>query len=775
MLVFRMLGEAQLADADGRQFDALLRQPKHLALLAVLAMPRPGAWHRRDVLLGLFWPEQDQAKARSALRSALYTVRRHLPDGAIRTRGDDELSLDPEAVTTDVAALERSLEAGDSAAALAGYVGDLLPGFFVTDAPDFDRWLQGERDRVRRLASAAAARSADEHAMAGQLSAAVAAARRGAELAPTDETAARRWIMLLDRDGDRAGAFAAYEWLRNQLNESLGVRPSAETVALMDGIRTRRDSRFGEAELLPGVASRVEEPTPVAGTQVAPAADVRVSEPLPAAAPRRSRWMWPISGLAAVAVVSWAVFRPSPAEHDLRGHVRTLVIAPMVNETGSENLSYLAAGIAEGIGRRLDGVGGLELRSSARAPANDSLGPDDFRRIGTDLSRVAVLRSWLRLAGDTLVVRAALLNPAEGRLTEVATARFTVSGIGGAESRIAAALAGILFRRSLALREEAARIDPESYRLTLLGLDRLLGVRIDMGPAQEHFEAARQRDPNNARAWAGLSSVWLSKANADRIPAEEGFRLGESAARRALEIDPRQGSALANLGVVKALRDRDLSAGLRLVDSATMVEPSNGEIWLLKSVLLRHAHRWEESRDAIRIAQHLDPLSDTYQEREVVLHFCAGRPQDAVPILEAQLALRPRSVLALTGMQRALGLMGRYNDALVMWRRAAAASRDTALSRLLAEARGRLGYFAARHALGRRQLIDLERAAYRGRVPEMRSAFLAGDTLRGFAALDQLELERSPALFRFGCNGDNDEFREHPRVVATLQRVGPLR
>ena len=74
MHVFRMLGGPALVDSDGAEVDSLLRQPKHVALLAVLALPEPGKWHRRDSIVGTLWPEHDQGRARSALRSALYNL-----------------------------------------------------------------------------------------------------------------------------------------------------------------------------------------------------------------------------------------------------------------------------------------------------------------------------------------------------------------------------------------------------------------------------------------------------------------------------------------------------------------------------------------------------------------------------------------------------------------------------------------------------------------------------------------------------------------------------
>src|SRR5437764_6836303 len=69
MIELRMLGEIRLRtdSPDGVEVAALLGQPKRLALLAYLASPAPGTWHRRDMLLALFWPELDAAHARTAL------------------------------------------------------------------------------------------------------------------------------------------------------------------------------------------------------------------------------------------------------------------------------------------------------------------------------------------------------------------------------------------------------------------------------------------------------------------------------------------------------------------------------------------------------------------------------------------------------------------------------------------------------------------------------------------------------------------------------------
>jgi hypothetical protein len=65
MTELRLLGSADLRDRDGRGALSVLAQPKRLALLAWLT--RATGFHRRDTIIGLFWPELDVEHARAAL------------------------------------------------------------------------------------------------------------------------------------------------------------------------------------------------------------------------------------------------------------------------------------------------------------------------------------------------------------------------------------------------------------------------------------------------------------------------------------------------------------------------------------------------------------------------------------------------------------------------------------------------------------------------------------------------------------------------------------
>src|SRR6266571_3222910 len=263
MIEFRMLGRLALTGPDGHRMRSLLGQPRRLALLAYLAAP-PQGMHRRDTLLGLFWPELDQARARNALRQAIHVLRGALGPGAVTSDGDEAIGLDFDQVWCDVAAFDRTLNGGQLWEALDLYRGGLLEGFFISDAPEFERWLETERTRFREAAARAARGLLERAEERGNLTTAVQWARRAAQLAPSDETAVRRLIAVLDRHGDRAGALEAYEVFARRLAEEYEAEPAAETKALVAAVRAREGAAppvaLPEVDLLPrlrtGLAAR---------------------------------------------------------------------------------------------------------------------------------------------------------------------------------------------------------------------------------------------------------------------------------------------------------------------------------------------------------------------------------------------------------------------------------------------------------------------------------------------------------------------------------------
>jgi DNA-binding SARP family transcriptional activator len=263
MIELRVLGSLTLRASDGKNFEALVRQSKRMALLVYLAVAMPRGFHRRDRLLALFWPELADARARGALNQALYVLRTMLGEDAILTRGDSEVGLNTDRVTCDAVAFETALdERPDDALAL--YRGDLLDGFFVSDAPAFEQWLETERARLRQRASEGAWSVAEKHADAGRAVDAARWARRASQFSQGDEAVARRLMTFLHRIGDRAAAVRSYEAFAWQLGKEYELEPSSETQALAMALREESTSvKRVELESTPAFLVAIRQRIPI--------------------------------------------------------------------------------------------------------------------------------------------------------------------------------------------------------------------------------------------------------------------------------------------------------------------------------------------------------------------------------------------------------------------------------------------------------------------------------------------------------------------------------
>ncbi len=301
----RLLGGAYLSAQENGCERLIAMPPKPTALLAYLAVAgADGRALRRDTLLALFWPELPDVRARAALRQVLFRVRRILGPGALRAdRGS--VALAPGALLCDVIAFEGHLAAGNPVAALELYRGELLAGFYVDGmSRELEAWIEGERARLNRRAFEASWSAAEEAERSHDAGAAATWARRVVALVPDDEIAARRYIELLDRCGDRAGALRAADELARRMEEEFGSEPSAETLAVVAAIRNRRAES--------GVSNAAEPAGSSAPTVVPPATPVHPQADLATPVPPESRageaailpvrrpqwWPWPMRGSA---------------------------------------------------------------------------------------------------------------------------------------------------------------------------------------------------------------------------------------------------------------------------------------------------------------------------------------------------------------------------------------------------------------------------------------------------------------------------------------------
>jgi len=634
LVELRILGSLQLSASDGHSMSALARQAKRTALLAYLAAAVPRGFHRRDTLLALFWPESDSPHARAALNQALYVLRTELGNGTIVTDGDDQVGLSGDAIWCDATAFEAALDTGRPRDALAFYRGDLLEGFFVAGAPEFERWLESERARLRERASQGAWALAEAKAAEGEPVEAERWARRGATLAPADEAMARRLMTFLSALGDRAAAIRAYDDFSSSLRRDYDLEPSAETQALAATIRQ-------EEQRVPA--------TRAAGAAVAPIQGSR----------KRRRGL--VAALVAVALVSalglTVVTRRSGETAPSLPGPRILVL-PFQN-LGANRDAYFSDGITDEITARLATVRGLQVvggRAALRYQGTDKTPRQMREEIGVDYILEGTV-TWERGARSPgrVRVRPQLINARDETQVWAAVLDEDMS-----TTELFAMLSGITRRivDELHVVLEAPQEPGDSAMPTrnLEAYDYYLRARVfvrrawsesNNRAAIEMLTRAVARDTTFALAYAWLS---IAHANAQWLHAQgaDHLQLAKSAAERALRLDARLPDAHRALGFYYYACCQDYGRALIHLERSRAGRPSDAQVIMFIGNAHKRAGRWTDAMRDYEEAARLDPGWHApllnLSQAQLWLHQYA----DAEGTARRALVLEPRDAFAYT-------------------------------------------------------------------------------------------------------------------------------
>lgn len=234
----KLLGTPSLAGPG--QPAPLLLTGNDAALLAILATGGP---QPRSVLAGLLWPEKDAATAATNLRQRIYRFKRMAGGPLVVGEGAVKLAAGVEHDLLDALRLSASQPHWGAER--------LLGAHEFADNEALAAWLFAQREsrtqlRVRQLSDAAAAQ-ADQ----GDLEKALPLAQLLVSESPLSEPAHRLLIRLLHRRGDAAGAQAAYEHCVATLAQQLGIKPSADTRALLSQLQAETPRHLARAQAIP--------------------------------------------------------------------------------------------------------------------------------------------------------------------------------------------------------------------------------------------------------------------------------------------------------------------------------------------------------------------------------------------------------------------------------------------------------------------------------------------------------------------------------------------
>jgi TolB-like protein/DNA-binding SARP family transcriptional activator len=674
-----------------------------MALLSVLALSR-GRPLSRDKLLALFWPESDSERARHSLAESLYQIRRELGERVILATGE-EVRLNPEVLSTDVEEFENAGERGELARAAAVYAGPLMDGFHLSDAPEFEHWLDAERERLARAYGQALEKLAEEAGARGDVKSAVEWWRRLAAGEPHNSRIILRLMETLASAGDRAGALKHARSHAALLDAEFGAEPDPEVAALAERLRSG---------LVP--ASPRERVESISNESVSIASPPSSYERATRAVTSRRLMVVRTVGLVGILVLSVAAVRfvdrllPQPGERrgviteDAPVSPKSIAVLPCANLSRDPEEEYFSDGLTEEL------IGALSQVRALRVAARTSVfafkeTKQDIREIGQSLRVGTLLECSVRRADDRFRVTAQLINAGDGFRLWSDTYEREGTDIFAIQSDLALRIAGALEaeltpaeRERLAHRPTA---NPQAYTLYLKGRyfwnQRTSGA---YARAIEHYERAIALDPQYAAAYAGLARTYALQGLSGYLTPQQASARMRAAALEAVKLDDGLAEAHAELGAYLNLFAWDSEAAEREYLRAIELDPNYPTARHLYGNLLRAMGRAEEAVEQKRKALELDPLAPAMYESlgstllvaghaEQALEYIhgaieldsmfwrghatlglfyekTGRPEDALRAYQRAVALAAESTYARSGLARALALVGRKNDAQQM-------------------------------------------------------------------------------------------------------------
>jgi adenylate cyclase len=783
MFILKLLGGASV-ERSGTPVPGRAARGHRLALLALLARGRPLS---RDRVLALLYPESDTDRGRRALSDTLYLLRGALGEEVLSAPGD-ELRLNPDVITTDVAEFERLLDEGRREEAVLAYTGPFLDGFHLAESAEFEQWVDGERARLGARYSEAIERLAEGSEGGGEWSAAVGWWRRLAVLEPANGRIALRLMLALDAAGDRAGALQYARVHSALLKEEYDAEPDPEMVALTERLRREPVARAAAAAP-PAVTSALPPPVEPRNGLEPGAMSADPAPTLPA--PRRPRQNLAVAltmatiGFAFLALILARARSDAPeargaaAASEAPAGRRSIAVLPFTNLSADPENEYFSEGLTEQLIGVLSRIEGLRVaaRTSSFAVAGGEL---DVREIGDTLGVAAVLEGSVRRDGGRLRVSARLADTESGYQIWSEEYDRELADIFAVQEEIARAIAHALEVTLAAADSVPARRHPtlEAYDLYLRGTFVRNQLTEDgLSRAVDFFDRAIQLDSSYALAYAGKATAIAPLVWYRHLPRAQGYPAMRAATNRALELDETLGEAHVAQGMAHFYFEWDWPAAEREFQRAIALNPSDQHAHHMYANFLVAQGRLEEGIAERMRALELDPLS----HRSGMLlgrdYFVAGRYDEAIEQYRRAMEIDSTSPLALgIGQEGSFGLadvyarQGRNDEAIAEYLRTAR------LEGIPADdlARFREGYAESGLEGYWRRRLQYELREEGPNAEALRIAALlarVGDVEQTAQWIERAYADRAMALPFLGVLPIYDPVRSHPRFVAVLEKM----
>jgi serine/threonine-protein kinase len=460
-----------------------------------------------------------------------------------------------------------------------------------------------------------------------------------------------------------------------------------------------------------------------------------------------------------------------------RKTIDSLAILPLVNAGQDPNLEYLSDGITESVIHIMSRM--PKLRVMARSTVFRYKGREvDAQAVGRSLNVRAVFTGRMLARGSGLIIKAELVDAADGALLWSEQYSHEISEIFAVEEAMAREIADALRLQLSGEQKKRLRKRPtentEAYQLYLKGRFHW-NKRNEQGirKAVVHFEQAIDGDPLYAQAYAGLADCYALLPNyASELP-KACVPKAEAAARRALELDDTIAEAHASLGMVHYSFNWRWQESEREFQRAIELNPNYATAHHWYAYLLMLLGRFDQALSELARARELDPLSLIINATSgYILHF-ARRTDEAIAHCERALTMEENFSPGQYMLGLACEQKGLYDRAIACFQKSLLLSGEHAGCD--AAQLGHAYALAGRTADAQKILDQIKERSKQRFVPPFFVALISlglGDTATAFEWLEKSYQERDFYLIYLKIDPWLDQLRGDARFTDLLRRVG---
>ena len=290
--------------------------------------------------------------------------------------------------------------------------------------------------------------------------------------------------------------------------------------------------------------------------------------------------------------------------------------------------------------------------------------------------------------------------------------------------------------------------------------------------AIRYFQEAIDKDPNYARAYAGLADSYALLCGYDSsVPADAVMPKARAAAVHAIELDPGLAEGHTALAVIAQNYDWDWQTAEREYRRAIELTPNYATAHHWYGEFLALQGRFDDALREIERARQLDPLSLIIGADYGAILYYARQYDRSIEQFQAVLEMEPsfRRAHVVVWPYVEKGLHKRALAALDEWERTATESKSSVES-MRAYVYSRAGDVAhAREALAR--LNHLYRASPLDPAVMFNAYLGSGDKDTTIFWLDKACAAHSSGITNLKVNPAYDSLRDDPRFIDILRRM----